>query len=1667
MNTSRPLLRRMAWCALAGLATLPLQAQIAQDPLLSRTAAVEPNIVFMFDDSGSMPATAIYQYGGVPSGMGMTGPNNDAVFTGGGSISPTWLNLPTTFYGRSPDVNLIYYDPRVTYKRRVNADGSEQAAGSTSGISSFNVYFYKPAATNLYSVSSVSVLNKGSGYPGTGVTAAFPAPPAGGTQATATVQTASTQRVTSVTVNTPGAGYPSSGIVATFSDPPAGGVRATGNVTTGNFSNAVSAVTVTNRGRDYPATGVIATFSAPPVGGTQAAGYPIISATKKVGSVAVSSMGGNYGTAPTVTFSDPPAGGVRATGTVSTGVVGDLASIAVVTGGCFPNGVTVTISAPQMPGGVRATADVNRAGSGFGCGGRRRPIASFTITNGGSGYTLPPTLTFSTAGTGLPVFTPILGTTRVITGITITNPGIGYTSAPTLTLGNTGGGTGADLDAVLADTNWITGFTVTHPGSGYASNPTISLSNTGGGTGATFTTSRNTVRGITGITVTNGGSGYTSTPTITISASSGGGASFTANMGTTNVISGITITNPGAGYTTQPVLTLSGASGGSGATFSYNYASTLAPVVNKTWDGAGTPTTSASYFTPSYTPDAGSPLAIGATSIAYPNTATSSVTSYPKFRNRTDCGATACTWAQELQNYANWKAYHSTRMELAKTGIGLAFQPLNPTFRLGWGTINKLNDDSELHKGVRLYNSTVQGEFLTWLYGRNVGGGTPNRRALNKVGQYFERHDAAGPWADAPDGSSVSVTSAGAEVTTHAACRRSYAMLMTDGYYNDSFSLTDEDTSTPPAITTPTSYQYSPIGPYSDSIDGTKINNTFADVAMKYWVRDLRPNIANTVKPVPGDEAYWQHMNFYAIGLGLVGTLNASDPAVLAELTGSSTSSPPRTRNWPSPSTENPTSIDDMWHATVNGRGKMLNAKTAAELNSAIVQMMSDISGKEATQSGVAVSTASLTQGTKKYTPSYTSVSWNGNVTAFNLDPNTGNQTGVAWQVETLISTDLVTGKKTYSSLIPNHADRNIYVGNGATSGTRAVEFKYDAMGATLRGQMTGTVNTDLINFLRGDDSKEHSSVTESDPTAIYRPRSTRLADIVNSTPVFVKDTLDMSYQQLPAGTPGRDSYRAFVDGSGAPATGGKKQRPEGVLFVGANDGMLHAFRDGAVDAQGNVISQGGLEVFAYVPNALLPSLHLLADEAYQHRYYVDGPNVETDAYFGGAWQNLVIGTTGAGAGVLASAGVSPRSAVYAINTTSLNSGPATLNASNVMWEISSNQADFSELGHVLTDVQAGASQNSTHPWIAIFGNGYESKSCKAMLYVVNLQTGARIKEIDTGAGNCTNAKNGLGGVRVVRNSMQQIIGAYAGDLRGNVWKFSFNNTDTNAWGVDLGGIPLLKAGATQPLTAPPSVLKMPLATSVPVGPTAGYVVVAGTGKFFELSDITTTAQQSLYSIWDPLEFGVTAPAGTHLDMSIPSDKAKLVEQTIGSSVTTTVNTFSTVSSNTVDYTATPAKRGCFLNFAGTGQRMVYPIDILANRLAIVDTISPSNVSLDPCVNENGGSASVYILDALTCGATSKPLLDTNGDGNVDESDLVVSGFASPADGRNVTLEVGETGRFVNCSGGSPGCTQIAPNCADLGTCTCTGPDCPCTNPAGCSNGSGLKSREWRQLFMR
>src|SRR5690606_15060623 len=142
------------------------------------------------------------------------------------------------------------------------------------------------------------------------------------------------------------------------------------------------------------------------------------------------------------------------------------------------------------------------------------------------------------------------------------------------------------------------------------------------------------------------------------------------------------------------------------------------------------------------------------------------------------------------------------------------------------------------------------------------------------------------------------------------------------------------------------------------------------------------------------------------------------------------------------------------------------------------------------------------------------------------------------------------------------------------------------------------------------------------------RQRTTKLGDIVHSSPVVSTPNDDYGYRTL--GTYGGVNYGSTY---GTYLSGKDGRTP--MVYVGANDGMLHAF-NGTFDG-----TNGGREVFAYVPttalghmgNLLIPNDPLdQIDQKFQHRYYVDGPVVVSDAHLGGdGWRTVLVGTAGAG----------------------------------------------------------------------------------------------------------------------------------------------------------------------------------------------------------------------------------------------------------------------------------------------------------------------------------------------------------------------------------------------------------------------------------------------------
>lgn len=918
-----------------------------------------------------------------------------------------------------------------------------------------------------------------------------------------------------------------------------------------------------------------------------------------------------------------------------------------------------------------------------------------------------------------------------------------------------------------------------------------------------------------------------------------------------------------------------------------------------------------------------------------------STTTYTKFSGRTDCAGTVCTRDEERQNFANWFTYYRTRNLLARGSIGEAFAESEDTFRLGWGRINKSTSSSidgvntaVIQAGVRDFTATTKTNLFDWVYALPANGGTPLPRAMRLVGEYYKRSDNRGPWTDNPGSVNTS-----ADKT----CRRAYHIMVTDGYWNDTTTSvgnsdnTDGSVITGPALT----YQYKPEAPYRDGS-----SNTLADYAMEYWKTDLRTDLNNLVVPSSENPAFWQHMVNFTVGLGVRGTLN---PEVdLPALTAG-------TKNWVGTD-----QIDDLWHAALNSRGSYISAKDPTELAEAIRMSVGSALSRELREAGVATASTTLEDGNRKYVPLYETGTWAGDIQAQALD-ELGQGGAIVWRA---------------AAKLPAHGARSIYTWRADTSPPQAVQFNWAAMGLDNQaalGAVAATHTTDFVNFLRGDRSKEG----DGQP---FRLRKSALGDFVNSTPVLIKDGVNLGYTNLPAAQGGGSPYSAFLTQKAARAA---------VLFVGGNDGMLHAFKD----TRGANEELDGREVFAYVPRAVYPNLYKLTDKDYgtstmYHQYYVDGPLMETDAYVPApgdatpSWRNYLLGALGAGG-----------RAVFALDVTNNDS----LDASSVRWEISNS--NYPDLGHITAPIQAGVLPNGE--WVAIFGNGRFSDAGNAVLFVVNLSTGvAQTITLDA------TGSSGLGGVGVVRNSSGQITTLYAGDYKGQLWRLEYSATAASRFAV-AGGVPFFAAtsagGTPQPITQGPVVFDTTR---------GGRMVMFGTGALDTEADANSVAAQSIYSVWD--QAAETLP--------LPLGRAVLEGRTVTAVSGAGGAVFYSVAGADVNWTS---QRGWVIDLSViAGLRLVYPPQKASSKIAFMSTISPAR-SLVACEAAVGSGINFTLSPEIGANPNTRTY-DTNGDGVVNSSDAAVAGYATNADGIDAIVRgTMGTGTEVGIPGKCPPGTRL------------------------------------------
>jgi type IV pilus assembly protein PilY1 len=892
--------------------------------------------------------------------------------------------------------------------------------------------------------------------------------------------------------------------------------------------------------------------------------------------------------------------------------------------------------------------------------------------------------------------------------------------------------------------------------------------------------------------------------------------------------------------------------------------------------------------------------------------------------------------SDDRQNFANWFTYHRRREFVAKAAIARVIKELD-SVRVGIMGINHT-----IIAPLEPVEAVIDGQFkdetdtlIATLYKYQSGGGTPLKEGLQDVGEYLKKNDGTllGKKGDVPypaDGG---------------ACQQSFTIVVTDGYYSDT--------------------SYRSVGnadgdrdneawgghkqPYMDDF-----SDTLADIAMYYYATDLSRTLDNQLPANKWDGAPHQHMVTFAVAFGVSGTLNPDDyeddrtnPNYMKYI---SKKDEPREYGdyvvWPNVSGDRrPESIDDLWHATVNGRGVFVNAGEPQKLVEGLLHIIEDIKERQPT-SGASVTINGdwlfskigpdmlIFQGSYSYLDNQ----WSGDVNAYSLDEDTGevNFQPVVWSAaQKLQSIDW--------------NDRKILTFDGDGSGQLFIDsdLTHD------QKQKLGADAKKIVEFIRGKDPGSKDN------------RSNMLGDIVHSSPVFNDD----------------------------------------VVYVGANDGMLHAFK-----------ASDGIEIFAYVPYLVFDHLGELADPGYEHRFYVDlTPTVQKGEKLldNKEIQTILVGGLGKGG-----------MGYFALDITD----PQHMTQNQVLWEFpnaNTSAADVADMGYsyskpvvVRSYKQTGDGDNT---WIVIFGNGYNSEKGNSVLFILDAKTGGLIRKIQAGIGPEPDNNNGLSSPIAIDVDFDDIVDfVYAGDLLGNLWKFDLTSDKATEWEVAYNngadGVPLFSAadpnGNPQPITGKPDVMLHP--------EQHGLIVCFGTGKFLGEDDFSTIQIQTIYGIWDygdrafqpgfgwstddPKEYlGAFREPNKAAQLSNQPQNVKLLQQEasdviVGSGEDQIIVRLLTNEKPMWRTTADPDGdkqlpnlSGAVVNDAGwyldldvyAGERVISDVLLRDGILIVIGFIPEQSFC-------GAGGESVFMeLNAFTGGQLAGVQFDINDDGTIDEKDLV------------------------------------------------------------------------------
>lgn len=1001
-----------------------------------------------------------------------------------------------------------------------------------------------------------------------------------------------------------------------------------------------------------------------------------------------------------------------------------------------------------------------------------------------------------------------------------------------------------------------------------------------------------------------------------------------------------------------------------------------------------------------------------------------------------------CTNELEVANILNWYRYYRNRMEATKTALGQALQSdrlKGGAARLGYRNINmgglSVNTMPALGsstqrpqslRGVRPWADVDKKQFFDWLYGTYPGGGTPMRKAYRDIAAYFQgaQADAESPWAQDP--SRPANNSADAKLRNpELSCRRSYQVALSDGGWNDedlkgqaAGDSANQDASAGPSFAriAPSpplgaKFSYSPKGSTQGSdryiaYPGSATGGLADLAANYYWHTDLRPDLPNNVPTRFLYPPFWQHLQTFTIGYmirpsgenGQAGGLSfrqidayrnqyflnaatwltaPSWPAAGDDLRTTEWNSAFNTWQFTRPESDR---VDDFIQSGYTGGGRSFSVTDALGIRSAVDTILADILDASGNDAGIALGAAAGAtdplKGRLKFKVDYRTTDNVGDVTAEELDS--------AGRPVTL--TEDASGNK-LSPASTTYWSAEAQLQRMALSDRKLYTIGSDGVGVALSGALkdlpasvqdalrTGPHAADLpedkrfIDYLRG-----------ADPVAdkkdqLYRLRASRIGAIANGAPILLGASVNYGYQSKTSTVAGKNTYADFRS---------LIARPPETLFAASNAGVVHALN-----------AANGQEIAAYMPRR---SMRRLLDQAQvdsEFRYVLDGPLTTNDIYDGASWNQVVVGSGGRGERV-----------IYALRPRLDKDGQTQLARTDYLWETGPDLIDNADVAIGYMSNPARSGQTASGEWVIVLNSGHDNGldgGRRHGLVVLDAMTGQVLRTIPLpkgySAGN--RARNGLGGVTLVRDARMRIVAAYAGDAQGQLWRFDLSGPPAS-WRVSYDK-PLFQTQDARPIYAAPA---------WQAHPKGGRIVVVATGMLLHDADTLDTAhREGIYGIWDPTSAANQEAADFNTIQ--PDQLLEQKVQELGKSETVGNASYYSITRNKINWEP-GGHKGWQLQLGGwkaigdtsgtsaqafemsrPGERVIDAIANYGSSVRINSVVVNGGLAAgETCTSASPASAS-YLLNALD--GAGKPALDANRDGKLDAYSMVfvsTGGFA-------------------------------------------------------------------------